>query len=248
MGDPHILRTCRSFDPNRPPRGPLQAVRTTRRPHVSFRAAGVTKVFGDTVALWDVDLAARSGELLAIHGANGSGKTTALRILAGLTAPTRGRVSWAMDEPGSRPRIGLLGHASHLYDELTGFENVALAARLAGSDAVHALDFLDRLGVAQSGARRTGGLSAGTRRRVGLARVLATRPDALLVDEPFAGLDQSAADLVGQTLAEARDDGRLVIIATHDDARSRFIATSTVWLEAGHLRPMTGVATEALAT
>lgn len=218
------------------------------RPHVSFRAAAVTKVFGDTIALWDVDLDGRPGELVAIHGANGSGKTTLLRIIAGLAAPTRGRVAWTTDSPWTRPRIGLLGHANHLFDELTALENVALAARLARRDEAVAIDLLGRLGVAHSAARTTGGLSSGTRRRVGLARLLATQPDVLLVDEPFVGLDQPAADLVERMLAETRDDGRVVVIATHDHARTRFIATTTALLEAGRIRPTGGLAMEARAT
>ena len=226
----------------------MKALDSSPRPHVSFRAAAVTKVFGDTIALWDVDLEGRSGELVAVHGANGSGKTTLLRIMAGLAAPTRGRVAWTTDSPGARPRIGLLGHASHLFDELTALENVTLAARLARRDDAVAIDLLSRLGVSQSAARRTGGLSSGTRRRVGIARALATQPDVLLVDEPFAGLDHRAADLVGQTLAETRDGGRLVVIATHDDARSCAIATTTKWLEAGRLRPTADLASGALAT
>lgn len=226
----------------------MESLQSIPRPYVSFRAAAVTKVFGDTVALWDVDLDGRSGELVAVHGGNGSGKTTLLRIIAGLTSPTRGRIAWATDAPGTRPRIGLLGHASHLFDELTALENVALAARLARRDEAVAIELLGRLGVGQDGARRTRGLSAGTRRRVGLARVLATDPDVLIVDEPFAGLDQPAADLVGHILAEAREDGRVVLIATHDDARSRFIATSTRWLEAGRIQSTPGFAREASAT
>ena len=204
--------------------------------HVSFRAAAVTKVFGETVALWDVDLDGRTGELLAVQGANGSGKTTLLRIIAGLVAPSRGRVAWTTTSPGTRTRIGLLGHDAHLFDELTAIENVTLAARLAARDEAVAIDLLDRLAVAQHSARRAGSLSAGTRRRIGLARVLATDPDVLLVDEPFAGLDQPAADLVSRVLADARDAGRLVLIATHDDARSRSIATVIVRLEQGRVR------------
>lgn len=212
-------------------------LRLAPRPKVSFRVAGVTKVFGDTIALWDVDLDARSGDLVAVHGANGSGKTTLLGIIAGLMTPTRGTVAWTTDVPGGSPRLGLLGHASHLFDELTAIENVALAARLARRDEALAIDLLGRLGVARWGARRVGGLSAGTRRRVGLARVLATEPDVLLIDEPFAGLDRSAEELVEQALTEARDDGTAVVIATHDDTRSRLIATTSVWLDAGRLRP-----------
>lgn len=218
------------------------------RPHFAVRAAAVTKVFGDTIALWDVSIDCGSGGLLAVHGANGSGKTTLLRIVAGLTAPTRGRVAWTSDSPGLRPRIGLLGHANHLFDELTAIENVALAARLAGRDETIAIDLLGRLAVDANAARRTRDLSAGSRRRVGLARLLATDPDVLLVDEPFAGLDERAADTVGRVLGEARDAGRLVLIATHDGARSRLIATRTVELRAGRIRTTESIATEALAT
>lgn len=217
------------------------------RPYFALRAAAVTKLFGDTIALWDVGIDCGSGGLLAIHGANGSGKSTLLRIVAGLAAPTRGRVAWTSDAPGRRPRIGLLGHASHLFDELTAIENVALAARLAGRDEALAIDLLGQLGVDRYGARRTGNLSAGTRRRVGLARVLATDPDVLLVDEPFAGLDELAGDIVGRVLGAAREEARVVVIATHDNARSRVIATQTVELEAGRIRGSEPIATEALA-
>ena len=218
------------------------------RPHFAVRAASVTKVFGDTIALWDVSVDCGAGGLLAIHGANGSGKSTLVRIIAGLTSPTRGRISWTSDSPGRRPRLGLLGHASHLFDELTAIENVTLAARLAGRDESIAIGLLGRLGVDSRGARLARDLSAGTRRRVGLARALATDADALLVDEPFAGLDEEAGDLVGRVLAEARDDGRVVVVATHDDSRTRSMATHTVWLEAGRIRDPRLTATEAVAT
>lgn len=204
--------------------------------HVSFRAVAVTKVFGETVALWDVDLDGRSGELIALHGANGSGKSTLFRIIAGLMAPTRGCVAWTQTPAAGRSVIGLLGHATHLFDELTALENVSLAARLAARSETVAMGILDGLGVAPYSGRPVRSLSAGTRRRVGLARLIATDPDVLLVDEPFAGLDQTAADLVGRVLADARDQGRLVLIATHDDARSRSMASSIIRLEQGRVR------------
>lgn len=218
------------------------------RPRLSFRAASVTKVFGDTIALWDVDLDGHSGDLIAIHGSNGSGKTTLLRIIAGLTAPTRGRLAWATDLPGTPPMIGLLGHSSHLFDELTALENVNLAARLARKDQAVAIDLLGRLGVHHAAGRRIAGLSSGTRRRVGLARALVTDPDVLVVDEPFAGLDGAAADLVERVLDEARSEGRLVVIATHDEARSRSVATAMVRLDAGHLQPERSVMAAARST
>ena len=226
----------------------MASLQSGPRPHFAVRAAAVTKVFGDTIALWDINIDCSSGGLLAIHGANGSGKSTLLRIVAGLTAPTRGRIAWTSDSPGLQPRIGLLGHASHLFDELTAIENIALAARLAGRDEAIAIELLGVLAVDGYGARRARDLSAGTRRRVGLARLLATDPDVLIVDEPFAGLDEQAADSVGRVLEEARDAGRVVVIATHDEARSRFMATRTIELRAGRIRTTESFATEAFAT
>jgi ABC-type multidrug transport system ATPase subunit len=212
----------------------VEALPSAPRPNVSFRAAAITKVFGETVALWDIDLVGRSGDLLAVHGANGSGKTTLLRIIAGLVAPSRGRVSWTTPL-GYRPRIAMVGHVTHLFDQLTAVENVALAARLARRDDPRGVDLLGRLDITAFSGRTVGSLSAGTRRRVGLARAIATEPDVLLVDEPFAGLDSTAADLVGELLATLRDEGGLVAIASHDNAQSRSIATTSVWLDHGRL-------------
>lgn len=214
----------------------MESIRLSPRPHVLLRATNVTKVFGETVALWNVELDGRSGELIALHGANGSGKSTLLRILAGLMAPTQGRVTLATNDPTVRPRVAYLGHATHLFEELTAIENVVLAARLARRDPAVAVRLLERLGVSGHAGRRVGALSAGTRRRVGLARLLATDPDIVLADEPLAGLDADAADNVGGVLAQARDDGRVVVVATHDHARSQLLATRVLRLEDGRLR------------
>lgn len=146
------------------------------------------------------------------------------------------------------PPIGPLGHASHLYDQLTAIENIALSGRLAGRHETAVVALLGRLGVDRYGARRLKDLSAGTRRRVGLARVLATDPDVLLVDEPFAGLDEAAAAHVSRVLAEIRDEGRLVVIATHDGARSSTIATRTTELDAGRIRAPDPIRVEEHAT
>lgn len=225
----------------------MESLRPIARPHVVLRAAEITKVFGETVALWNVDLECRTGELIAIHGANGSGKSTLLRIAAGLMAPTRGRVTMTSTAAHAVPRVGFMGHATHLFDELTPIENVALAARFARRDSTLAIDLLGQLGVAPYGAQRVATLSAGTRRRVGLARVLATDPDVLLLDEPLAGLDMSASDLVRAILVHAREDGRLVVVATHDDASSRLHATRTLHLEQRMSRPRAVRAASAMA-
>lgn len=223
----------------------MESLQPSVRPRVTLRAANVTKLYGETVALWDIDLGARSGELIALHGANGSGKSTLLGILAGVVAPTRGRVAATTDDPQAPPRVAYLGHATHLFEGLSASENVELAARLARRDTHAAVDFLDRLGVARDAGRRVGRLSAGTRRRVGLARALSTDPDILLTDEPFVGLDPDAAELVTSALDNAREEGRLVVLATHDHARSGHLATRVLRLEHGRLLDEDAVVTTA---
>ncbi len=200
----------------------------------TLTATRLTKVYGQTVALWRVDLVARAGEVLAVGGANGSGKSTLLRILAGLTAPTAGSIAWRAEAGVTAPRIAYVGHATHLLDGLTPVENLRLAASLARS-ALDPDDLLETLGVAGSRVRPCGELSAGTQRRVALARALVTDPDALLLDEPFAGLDGSAADLTEHAIALAGAQGRLVVMASHDRARSSRLAPEVLTLEAGRL-------------
>lgn len=219
----------------------MHAVSLNRDSTVSIRARSVTKLFGETAALWEIDLDARSGELISVLGGNGSGKSTLLKILAGTLAPTRGTILTSGNPHPDRTIVGLVGHATHLFEDLTALENVELAAGLAHRRRDGALEQLELLGVATHADRRVGDLSAGTRRRVGLARVLVTDPDVILVDEPFAGLDNAAADRVVQALAVARDLGRLVVIATHDNQRSRSIATRSLILDRGRVRRISQV-------
>ena len=202
------------------------------RSPVALSATGLAKLYGGTLALVGVDLSARSGELLLIRGANASGKTTLLRLLAGLTSPSAGQIRITC-EAGTRPTIAFVGHAGHLFADLTPEENLVLPARLAGADATAALSILDRLGVADVARIRCRQLSSGTVRRVALARGLATDPDVLIADEPFAGLDADAANRVAVVLGEARDQGRMVIIASHEDARSRALADRSFELVGG---------------
>lgn len=213
----------------------MELVSATQRPPFGMAAAGITKLFGETVALWSVDLRAASRELVAIHGPNASGKSTLLRIVAGLMAPTRGRVTWAAAASDWRPRVAFVGHAGHLYEALTPLENLDLAARLARAEAPDIPSVVDRLGLAAFSATRCGELSAGTARRVAIGRAVATDPDVMLVDEPFAAQDRPSAELVAALLADLAHEGRLVIIASHDDARSRSIATRNLSLEAGQV-------------
>lgn len=214
---------------------------------VALQAVAVTKLYGQTVALWRADLAAVSGELIALHGPNASGKSTVLRIIAGLTAPTGGRVVWTRPAGASGPRIAYVGHASHLFGGLTPFENVGLTARLARREPRTGLEFLERLGVTRDAATPCRELSAGTLRRVALARALVTDPDVVLLDEPFASLDAGASEVVADQLVHLRAEGRLVIYASHDVAVTRGIATRIVELDGGRIAADTRLVPSGLA-
>lgn len=198
----------------------------------------VTKLFGPTVALWRVDLEATAGEFVLVHGPNGCGKSTLLRIIAGLTTPSAGHVLWAGSAAGG-PRIARIGHTSGLYDALTPLEHFELSARLGWTDRDRALQILAGLGASHVVGRPCGGLSAGTRRRVTLARAFASVADVVLLDEPLASLDERGATGVVELIEEATGRGALVIAAAPSDPRLRAIAHRTVALNEGHaLRPL----------
>ena len=209
---------------------------TTR---LSVRA--VTRLFGDTVALRGLSLDAASGELVVVHGPNGSGKSTLLRVIAGVLEPSLGAIEWRVADGAGAPRIALLTHATHLVDALTTRENLELARRLARSSR-RVDDLLAALGLTAVADHAAAGLSAGTRRRCGLARALITDPQVLLVDEPFAALDRAAAALVRTALIEARREARLVVIATHDAAAGDLAADQVLDLSARRLRPLPAAA------
>ena len=110
---------------------PVPALASAAPAMAVLRASMVTKLYGSTIALWRADFDAKSGELVALEGPNASGKTTLLRILAGLTAPTSGRVSWTGVAGDRGPRVAHVSHESHLYMALTPLENLRLTAHLA---------------------------------------------------------------------------------------------------------------------
>ncbi len=173
-------------------------------------------------ALSGVDLDVAAGEVVAVLGANGAGKTSLLRACAGLVPVTSGEaVVLGCDLRAGRTevrrRVGLLGHDPALYDELTAVENVRFAVRAAGLRADGVDRALDRLGL--GGRLRTTPamrMSAGQRRRTALAALVARRPELWLLDEPHAGLDAEARALVGSLVAEVAAAGATVVLTSHE--------------------------------
>lgn len=197
-------------------------------------AENVSKRFGRIWALRDVTLEVSGGETLVVFGANGAGKTTLLRVVSGLMRPTSGTVAIDGGEPRAhRARLGYLGHDPYLYPHLSAAENLAFFARLYGLPAVQADEALERVELAAKRDWLVWTLSRGEVQRVALARAVLHDPEVLLVDEPFAGLDEaSAASLPGLLKRE----GRTLVVATHDVERGKAIADETATLEAGRLR------------
>lgn len=198
-------------------------------------------LLGRFPALAGVDLDVEAGEVVLLSGANGSGKTTLLRLLAGLhrlqsgTAEVLGH-DLAVDRRGARRAIGLLGHETGCYDDLTVRENLRFAARAAGGDAETSDAALERVGLTAQADVAHGRLSAGQRRRLALAVTLARDPRLLLLDEPHAGLDATGRAVLDTVVASAAHEDRTVIIASHELDRTRALAGREVVLAGGVAR------------
>ena len=167
----------------------------------------------------------QAGEALRIEGANGSGKTSLLRIVAGLLAPAQGKVLWkGQDAAGLREEYSkelvYLGHAAAVKDELTAAENLSIACRLAGDAATEdsVQEALERFGLAGKDVP-VKKLSQGQRRRAALARLAlsGTRP-LWLLDEPFSALDAAAVSILNGLIQDHSARGGAVVFTTHQDA------------------------------
>jgi heme ABC exporter ATP-binding subunit CcmA len=208
-------------------------------PAVSLRAAVATP--GRFPALAGVDLEVSCGEVVVLEGANGAGKTSVLRVCAGLLplSAGEGRVlghDLRRHATAVRRSVGLLGHVPALYDELTVAENVRFALRAAGAGVEGMEAVLARLGVGGRLARTPAGrLSAGQRRRVGLAVVVARAPCLWLLDEPHAGLDAEARALLAELLGQALDQGASVLVASHEPEEVLPLADRVVTMSGGRV-------------
>lgn len=197
----------------------------------------VRAVYARTIALDRVDLVIPSG-ITGLYGPNGSGKSTLLRVIAGLHRPARGLVTFdgasrrASDE-GLRRRIAYAGHETGLYARLSVEENLTLFASLWGADASRVPEVLEKVGLSDRARSRVDELSAGLKKRASVARALAQEPDVLLLDEPFATLDDTAADLVTDAVRTWWSPGRCAVIATHGAKRLKAFADGAVVLRRG---------------
>lgn len=208
-------------------------------PVVQFRAA--VALAGRFPALAGVDLALQTGEVVVVVGPNGAGKTSLLRACAGLLPVTSGTaevlgIDLTSDRTSVRRSVGLLGHAAPVYDELSVAENVRFAARAIGIPAARADEAIERVGLTgRLSATPAGRLSAGQRRRVALAALIARRPALWLLDEPHAGLDSSSRALLGRLIAAATSEGASVLLSSHEPELSVPLADRVVSMVGGRV-------------
>jgi heme ABC exporter ATP-binding subunit CcmA len=208
-------------------------------PVVRFRAA--VSLLGRFPALAGVDLDVERGDVVLLHGPNGAGKSTLLRACAGLVTIASGEAEvlgcdLRRDRRAVRRRVGLLGHATFLYDDLTVAENLRFAARAAGATAADADAALERLGLAgRLASVPAARLSAGQRRRAAVAAVVARRPELWLLDEPHAGLDAAGRDLLDGLVREAVGEGATVLLASHELDRAAALATRRLTVAGGRV-------------
>ncbi len=196
-------------------------------------------LLGRFPALAGVDLDVEGGEIVLLQGPNGAGKTTLLRACAGLLAFSEGEATvlgcdLRLDRRSIRTRVGLLGHATGLYDDLTVADNVRFWTRAARADDADAEAAMARLGL--DGRLRdvqVARLSAGQRRRTSIAAMLARRPELWLLDEPHAGLDQAGRDLLDDLVRDATAKGATVVLASHEHERAEALADRIVIIAGG---------------
>ena len=208
--------------------------RTEKSAVISMR--GIEKIFGLKKSINSLDLDLCPGEFVSLFGQNGAGKTTLLKLLSGLQGVSSGKIegrSGILD----RSRIGYISHQVMLYPELTGFENLELFAELNNvPDPCGAtVQMISRINLEPDADRLVKGYSRGMMQRLSLGRALINNPDLLLLDEPFTGLDRQGSGFLSGLLREARQEGKTVIMATHDLQQGYELADRLVALYRGRI-------------
>jgi heme exporter protein A len=202
----------------------------------------LSKAYGFLPVLKKINLQIPHGQFVALLGANGSGKSTFLRLCAGLSKPTTGRLyigGWEIPREAMavRAQIGLVSHQSLLYENLTAIENLRFFARLYPiQDGKKRADYLlEQVGLAKRANSLVRTFSRGMQQRLSIARALLNDPQVLLLDEPYTGLDQRAIEVLDELLRQAHQEGRTILMTTHQLERVVQLADRVVILAQGSI-------------
>jgi heme exporter protein A len=203
---------------------------------------GLSKSYGNTQVLRDLNLVLPWGQSLSLFGANGSGKTTLIKVLATLSRPEQG-VIWVAgfdilrQATAVRASVGLLGHQTLLYQDMTPMENLRFYGRLYGVPGLEerVAEVLRYVGMTERSRQRVHTLSHGMQKRVSLARAILHDPPLLLLDEPESGLDQEALQVLEDIVHSATAKGHAVLLTTHNLERGLALASTFAVLESGRV-------------
>lgn len=189
----------------------------------------LTKKFNNLIAVEDLSIQVKKGEILGFLGPNGAGKTTTIRMLAGIIAPTKGYAVVAglrtdKEVENLHEVIGILTEAPGFYERLTARENLLYFARFYNIDVVSQVDkYLRKMGLWERRNDKVGTFSKGMKQRLALARALVHEPEVLFLDEPTAGLDPKSAREVRGLIMKLKEEGRTVFLSTHNLEEAEFL-------------------------
>jgi ABC-type multidrug transport system ATPase subunit len=206
---------------------------------VSVELRSVTKTYGPVRALVGVSARFEAGRVSVVSGPNGSGKSTLLAIVGTLARVTSGVVDHGelgKSRAEVRAKLGWVGHDSLCYTELSGRQNIELAARLHGEDPDEVFERVAaRFELGAYAARPVRTYSRGQRQRLALARALVHRPSLLLLDEPTTGLDAASTERLCGVVREEARHGAIVVVVTHDAVFATAVADDQIALERGRV-------------
>ncbi len=198
----------------------------------------LVKFFGRFAALRDITASFAAGRLYVVVGDNGAGKSTLLRVVAGLMEPSQGSftILGAKKVRDVAHRVGYMGHAPLLYDELSGMENLRYFAGLYGiHDDEVSRNAMKMVGLDPDLGRRIGQYSQGMRQRLSLARAVLHDPELMLLDEPFSNVDVHSARDMAAVLGRVRDQGKTIFVVTHQATLMENVADEFVHMAAGQI-------------
>lgn len=200
----------------------------------------ISKSFRNKVALKDISVSVKSGEVLGFLGPSGSGKTTTIKIVTGQlrqssgTATILGTDTRKIDKEIYR-NIGIVTDASGYYEEFSVYDNLALFAKLLGVDTLKINDLLNRVGLNEQKKQPAGKLSKGQGQRLVLARAVLHKPKLLFLDEPTSGLDPSTALEIHKLLLDLKQEGMGIFLTTHNMEEATKLCDHVALLNDGHI-------------
>ena len=212
----------------------------SKSPNIAIEVQKLSKSFDERQALRGIDLKIEAGEAVVIFGPNGAGKTTLLKILSTLMSPTSGSVRIEglniKEHPEeARAKIGVVGHTTYLYANLTAFENLDFYRRLYGIEPARILQVAEIVGMQSRLQDRVSSLSRGMQQRFSIARALLHDPRIMLLDEPETGLDQEAIAFLWSAIRGPEGRRRTLVFTTHSLERGLEIADSVLILSRGKI-------------